>query len=126
VDGVLGSVGTGTAPVLDTFANSPFNLDFFSPKEVEITVEYDFLLTLPSLHFIPGLTRDPPIGSGGKVFPIRHTVKLQSTGGRRGSPLAMAPVQGNWPLWWKSGDDEEEEEEDDDNGNGNGGHGGHP
>ncbi|MHC4100735.1 MAG: TadE family protein [Planctomycetota bacterium] len=77
------------------------NVDYLAPKQVSVTVAYDFLLTVPSLHFIPGLNlKDSPTGSGTKVFPITHTVRLQSTGGRQASFVNFFPVQGNTLLWW--------------------------
>ena len=93
--------GSSSPTALYAFADTPFNLDPFAPKQVRVTVEYDFLLTVPSLHFIPGLNlKDSPTGSGAKVFTISHSVRLQSTGGRQASFMNFFPVQGNTLLWW--------------------------
>ena len=97
----LGWLSSSAPTALYAFADTPLNLDPFAPKQVSVTVEYDFLLTVPSLHFIPGLNlKDSPTGSGAKVFTIRHTVRLQSTGGRQASFMNFFPVQGNTLLWW--------------------------
>ncbi|MHC4787212.1 MAG: TadE family protein, partial [Planctomycetota bacterium] len=82
----LGWLSSNSPTALYAFGDHWMNVDPFAPKAVSATVEYDFLLTVPSLHFIPGLNlKDSPTGSGAKVFPIRHTVRLQSTGGRQAS-----------------------------------------
>jgi hypothetical protein len=97
----LGWLSSNAPTALYAFADTPLNLDPFAPKQVQATVEYDFLLTVPSLHFIPGLNlKDSPTGSGAKVFTISHTVHLQSTGGRQASFMNFFPVQGNTLLWW--------------------------
>ncbi|MHC4786162.1 MAG: TadE family protein [Planctomycetota bacterium] len=97
----LGWLSSNSPVALYAFADTWANLDPFAPKQVSVTVEYDFLLTVPSLHFIPGLNlKDSPTGSGAKVFPIRHTVRLQSTGGRQASFMNFVPLQGNTLLWW--------------------------
>ncbi len=114
---VLSLLRSGSAAAVDLFADSVLNIDPMSPKEVKITVEYDFLLTLPSLQFIPGLTKSTPVGTG-TAFTIKHTVWLQSTGGRKGNVLAWFPIhkslrKGGWKVnspfpfelgddkWWK-------------------------
>ena len=109
----LNVLATGNAGTLDGFTKTPLNTDLFSPKEVEITVAYDFLLTLPSLHFVPGITlENAPVGPG-KAFRIEHTVRLQSTGGRRANVsyvflaipqfragLKKIGLESGWLLYW--------------------------
>jgi hypothetical protein len=97
----LGWLSSNSPVALYAFAETPLNIDPFAPKQVSATIEYDFLLTVPSLHFIPGLNlKDSPTGSGAKVFTISHTVRLQSTGGRQASFMNFVPIQGNTLLWW--------------------------
>jgi hypothetical protein len=116
---------TGSASAIRAFAESDFNIDPFAPKEVEITLEYDFVLAIPSLlQLAPGVTVTSK-GNGKRAFRIRQnqdedskkyfTVRLQSTGGRR-SILAFMPkvpdlagsIGGrsfetvpNTPLYWR-------------------------
>jgi hypothetical protein len=60
------------------------------PKQVKVEVEYKFLLTLPGMNLVPGVTDPTPPGvEGYGVFTITRTVELQSTGVREGSPLAV-------------------------------------
>jgi hypothetical protein len=107
---LFNAVRGGGQAAYDFLAESPANIDPLSPKEVEITVEYDFVLTLPGLNFVPTLTRPTPIGNG-QAFRISHTVKLQSTGGRKANAFAFIPtpkqtwgsasgVRENTPLFW--------------------------
>ena len=106
---LAGLVSAGASLPLTFFADSGLNFDIFSPKRVEITVEYNFALTLPGFQLIPGLTTDTPIGTG-RAFTIKHTVSLQSTGGRRSNPAAfITPVpkqlrrlalRENSPMYW--------------------------
>jgi hypothetical protein len=109
----LNVVSSGSAAQLDARHDSPWNVDFFSPKRVEITVEYDFLLTLPSLHFVPGLGLADAPGGSGKAFTLTHTVELQSTGGRRANvsyvfllsskfrdALKLIGMESGWFLYW--------------------------
>ncbi|MHC4564001.1 MAG: TadE family protein [Planctomycetota bacterium] len=97
----LGWLSSNSPVALYAFADTFLNVDPFAPKQVSVKVTYDFLLTVPSLHFVPGLNlKNSPTGSGAKVFTISHTVRLQSAGGRQASFLNFLPVQDNTPLWW--------------------------
>jgi hypothetical protein len=108
---LAGLVSAGASGPLTAFAGTPLNADIFSPKRVEITVDYDFALTLPGLQIIPGLTKDTPIGTG-RAFAISHTVSLQSTGGRRSNPAAFifpvpkqirrGALRENSPMYWST------------------------
>ena len=108
---VLSVISSGSGPVLDSFAKTAANVDPMSPKEVQLKVEYDFLLNLPSLHFVPGLKlANAPAGIGGKVVTLSHTLRLQSTGGRKSNLAAIIPMPDSWmdklylkshgPLYW--------------------------
>lgn len=119
LDQATDALRTGSAWVIRQFAESPANIDPFAPKEVEITLKYDFELAIPSLlQLAPGVTV-PPRGSGNRAFRIQHeeffSVRMQSTGGRR-SILAFVPVVpdlaasisnssyetvDNTPLYWR-------------------------
>lgn len=88
LDSVLNGIRTGTAAGISAVARSPANIDPFAPKEVEITLVYLFRLTIPSLiQLAPGVAEPDPQGNA-QVFRFQHpeffTVRLQSTGGRRG------------------------------------------
>lgn len=67
------------------------------PKEVSVTLEYQYLLTLPGLGFLPGI-KDAPAGVSGRVFTITKTVRLQSSGPRQASLLDLAEglAYGRW------------------------------
>jgi hypothetical protein len=84
-------------------------VDPFSPKEVEVELEYYFQLAIPSLVQLPGVSASRP-GYPGPHFLLRHrhyfTARLQSTGGRRTLlglipwiPQVFGPVW-NTPLYW--------------------------
>ena len=63
---------TGSAQAIQAFAESDGNVDPFAPKEVEITLAYDFKLAVPSLlQLAPGVTIPAPMG-GGRAFRLRH------------------------------------------------------
>ncbi len=123
LDGGVNALRTGSARAIRTYARSKANVDPLSPKEVEITLVYDFKLAVPSLlQLAPGVTRPAPDGSG-RAFRLKHadffTVRLQSTGGRR-TLLGLFPVVpdafgslhsiGGWsfetvpntPLYWRN------------------------
>ncbi|MFT5289081.1 MAG: hypothetical protein ACI82F_001140 [Planctomycetota bacterium] len=94
LDSAINVLRTGSAAAVRAFAESPANIDPFAPKEVEITLAYDFKLAIPSLlQLAPGVTRPAP-GGEGVAFRLIHedyfTVRLQSTGGRR-SLLSVIP-----------------------------------
>jgi hypothetical protein len=108
---ILSTISSGSGPVLDAFAKTPANIDPMAPKEVQLEVEYDFLLNLPSLHFVPGLKlSNAPGGVSGKVVTLSHTLRLQSTGGRKANLAALMPMPDAWmdklglkshgPLYW--------------------------
>ena len=70
-----------------------------APREVTVTVQYKFLITIPGLSAIPGLTEAAPAGVSGRVFTIRQAVRLQSIGPRQSNPAALLPISGNsWEL----------------------------
>ena len=76
----------------------PFDIpSVIAPREVIVSVEYDFLLTIPGLSMIPLLTRDPPNGVAGHCFTIRQSVRLQSVGARQSGLGSMLPFEGNSP-----------------------------
>jgi hypothetical protein len=86
----------GTGEAIRWFARSPMNNDIFAPKEVEITLEFQFKLAVPSLlQLAPGVTDPAPVGTG-RVFLLKHsdffTVRLQSTGGRRSNLFSLFPI----------------------------------
>jgi hypothetical protein len=73
-------------------------LDLVALPQVEVTVDYDFLLTLPGIWgFLPGV-EDAPAGVSGKAFKLTQKVRLQSIGARESSPIALLPFFGNSPL----------------------------
>ena len=88
MDDLLNTVRTGSASAISAFARSPANIDVFSPKEVEVTLAYQFRLAIPSyIQLMPLVTIDALEGMGRAVLlehPTYFTVRLQSTGGRRG------------------------------------------
>lgn len=126
LDAGIDVLRTGSAVAIRGFARSPFNIDPVSPKEVEITLVYDFELAVPSLlQLAPGVTRPAADGSG-RAFRLQHsdyfTVRLQSTGGRR-TLLGLFPVVPdivgrewvpNTPLYWRSREKEDEGEQKED------------
>lgn len=61
--------------------------NFFGPKQVDVTVTYDFLITIPGISLLPGVTKSAPAGVSGRVFTIEQTVRLQSTGARVAHPI---------------------------------------
>jgi len=63
--------------------------NIFAPKQVDVTVKYDFLITIPGIYLLPGVTKPAPGGVSGRVFTIEQTVRLQSTGARQSSPAAL-------------------------------------
>ena len=63
--------------------------NIFAPKQVDVTVKYDFLITIPSLYTLPFISKPAPGGVSGHVFTIEQTVRLQSTGARQSSPASM-------------------------------------
>jgi hypothetical protein len=75
------------------------NKDPLSPKRVEILVEYDFAMTIPGMSLI-GVTEPASWDSSVRVFKIRRSVELQSTGTRQAGFMAFMPVFDNTPLFW--------------------------
>ena len=69
------------------------NKNPFVPRQVEVTVQYKFRVTIPGLAFA---TEKGP-GGKGQVFTIEQRVRLQSVGSRQASPLAIFPYGGNSP-----------------------------
>ncbi|MDX2116005.1 MAG: TadE family protein [Planctomycetota bacterium] len=69
--------------------------NLFAPKEVEVRVSYDYYIIFPGINLVPWATVPARSGLPGRAFPIRQTVRLQSTGGRISSPAALA---GGLPL----------------------------
>lgn len=63
--------------------------NIFAPKQVDVTVKYDFLITIPGLYTLPFISKPAPGGVSGHVFTIEQTVRLQSTGARQSSPASM-------------------------------------
>lgn len=61
--------------------------NFLGPKQVDVTVTYDFLITIPGISLLPGITKPAPAGVSGSVFTIEQTVRLQSTGARVAHPI---------------------------------------
>lgn len=55
-----------------------------APKQVSVTVRYDFYANMPGIVWLAGLSKKTPPGTGvsGYVFPIEKTVVLQGTGAR--------------------------------------------
>ncbi len=94
VSGFAGDMGI---PLDFTLPSMPFNdilsnlniPNILGPKQVEVTVEYKFLITIPGITLLPGITTPAPGGVSGRVFPIEHTVRLQSTGARISHPVSL-------------------------------------
>jgi len=61
----------------------------FAPKEVEVTIRYQYLITIPGLYNLPGLSTPAPGGVSGRVINIEQTVTLQTTGARESSPVSL-------------------------------------
>lgn len=72
-----------------TLLQNPGISNFLGPKQVDVTVSYDFLITIPGISLLPGITKPAPAGVFGRVFTIEQTVRLQSTGARVAHPIIM-------------------------------------
>ncbi len=62
-----------------------------APREVQITVTYPFLLTIPGVGVIPGVSKPAPLGVFGRVFNIKQVVKLHGTGPRESALFLADP-----------------------------------
>ncbi len=72
-----------------TLLQNPGIDNFLGPKQLDVTVTYDFLITIPGISLLPGITKPAPAGVSGRVFTIQQTVRLQSTGARVAHPIIM-------------------------------------
>ncbi|MEQ9617143.1 MAG: pilus assembly protein [Phycisphaerales bacterium] len=61
----------------------------FAPKEVTVTIRYQYLITIPGLYTLPGLSTPAPAGVSGRIITITQSVTLQTTGARESSPVSL-------------------------------------
>lgn len=72
---------------------SPFEFttmrNLYPPKEVLVTVDFDFFLSMHGFTFLPGLSEPLPAGQPGRTFPLRASSRVQTAGSRVHSPGAF-------------------------------------
>ena len=116
MDEAIEILRSGSSELVQWAALQWWNVDMFSPKEVELRLKYKFKLNLPSLLLLaPGVAvpLEHPVTkqSMGKAFELRHptyfTARMQSTGGRR-TLMGMVPevldIKGTLGTMWDAGD----------------------
>lgn len=87
----------GSIPTMPSSINNFLGnfTQFFAPLTVTAEVEFELLCVIPGLPAWIGITQPAKAGVGGTVFTIRQSCRLQSTGGRESSALALLPIAGN-------------------------------
>lgn len=81
-----------TVTIEDWIPSSPFEFsnsrELAPPREVLVTVQYDFFLALNGLAFLPGLSEPMPGNTQGRIFPISASKLTMSSGTRVPAPGA--------------------------------------